>query len=207
MDGAATETFDVIEVRTADIDIVHDRVVVGDVGDVDGLVDDGEVLRAVDDEGAEAVATAKRMEGNEVVVAGADTVVGVRPGAKAHGGGPAGFGRKGGPADVLIRLPPRNPGGSPVGGGDPEPTRLNVHPTPVVVGGPAEGFIGDPGPACFSVRPVAIDIGAPSGVVDVEKGLPAVAVAFDVSPVTMRGEGLIKELDGDCGLLSFGGGR
>jgi len=167
VDGAAAKAFDVIDVRAAHKDIVHHRVVIRDVGDVDGLVDNRQVLRAIDDEGAVAIAAAERVERHKVVVAGADAVIGVCPGAEAHRGVPTSFGRKRSPADVLIRLPPGDPGRSPVSGGHPKPTGINVDPTPVVIGGPAEGFFGDPGPAGFGLGPVAIHIGAPGGVVDV----------------------------------------
>jgi hypothetical protein len=174
---------------------VHNVVDVTDVGDVGGLVDDGEVLPLIDEDGSQAASTEVPAL-DEVVAAGADVIIIVRPGADAHGVAKLCLWGQRCPADVALAVPPGDPAGTPLGIGDPDPADvLDVCPAAVVVDGPAVGFIGVKGPAGIGVKPAAFAIRGPS-IIDIA-GLPAVAVVADLSPVAIGLEVVIKEVQRD----------
>jgi hypothetical protein len=122
--------------------IHHDGVRIGDVCDVRGLVDDRGVLRTVHDDifhpwGAELP------DLDEHVVPSADPEIGIDvPTEIVAVAVDPGLGRERGPSDVVVAIPPRNPGGSPLGAGHPHPANAaEFRPAAVMIGGPAEALI------------------------------------------------------------------
>jgi hypothetical protein len=175
--------------------VVHDVVDITDVGDVGGLVDDGEVLPLIDEDGSQAAGTEVPAL-DKVVAAGADVIIVVCPGTDAHGVAKLCLWGQGCPADVAVAVPPGDPAWTPLRIRDPDPADfLNICPTAVVVDGPAVGLIGIKGPASIGVKPAALAIRGPA-VVDIA-GLPAVAVVADLPPVAIGLEIVIEEVQGD----------
>jgi hypothetical protein len=95
------------------------------------------------------------------------------------------------PADIVLVVPPVNPGGAPVVVGDPVPAEADPPmPPPVVVDGPAPGFERDPVPADHGIPdPTAVKIGPP---VDVDRVRgPDVSVRLFIDPVAAPVEFLL----------------
>ncbi len=198
---SSTPALHTIQVRTAHKHLVHDVLTIADVGDVDRLIDDGHVLCPRQQIGTIASPMAKIGHRHEVVVAGSDAVISVRPGAKTNRNRPARIRRQRRPADVGVRLPPGDPGGPPLHTRHPIPKVRHRHPTAVVVSGPAKRLVGNPSPAALRMRPITVNVGPPVGLAVRLKRLPAVAVAINVNPVAIRSEGFIKKLDGDFSVI------
>ena len=160
------------------------------LGDVDGVVEEGAVV--ADGLDAGGVAGPHEMGGaNEGVTGWAEVVTGVA--ITTDRGTRAAFWWQRGPADVVTALPPGHPGGCPFAAGDPKPTvRGQIHPAAIVVGGPPKGLTRLPRPPKRGPAPAAVDVGPP-GAVAGEARLKTEAMAAHVDPPTMRGEAFIKD--------------
>ena len=142
--------------------LVHNRgVVVGDVGDVGRLSDDGHVALGRNDRVFEA-RRAKLFCLDEAILVRTDVVITVRPIVDAGSAIETRFRRQRSPTDIVITLAPGNPGRRPFVARHPDPADITqARPTSVVIRRPTERLFRNPSPADVGVNPVAIGIGAP----------------------------------------------
>ena len=86
------------------------------------------------------------------------------------------------PTDIAGAFTPRHPCRRPLVARNPYPACIaQKRPTPVVVAGPAEGFIGNPGPAVVSERPPAAGVRSPGSIAH-HRGLIDITVVRRVEP-------------------------
>ena len=157
--------------------LVHDGgVLVGDVGHVDRLINNGDVAFDRDDGPFHAL-IAQLTSGHEAVLIGANVIIIVGPAMNAAAAFETRFRRQGRPAHVVIARAPGNPGGRPFIAGNPDPAdAAQAGPAPVVIGGPAKRFLRDPGPTGIGVNPAAKGIGTPVARFQGHARLPDVSV-------------------------------
>src|ERR1041384_5319136 len=95
---------------------------------------------------------------------------------------------------MIVGIPPANPRGRPNFIRRPAPAQPFVpKPTPIMKRRPAPGIIGAPIPAAISVNPATtVAIRTPSWVGHYDGGLPALAIARDVNPVTVGSKCFVK---------------
>lgn len=142
--------------------LIYDgRVTVSDIGDVCRLIDDRHVALGRN-EGCLNATRAKLIRRNETVLVRADVVIIVSPVMNTGAAIKTRFGRQRRPADIIIILAPRHPGGRPFISGDPNPSDVaQPRPAPVMVGCPAERLFRYPGPARVCVNPAAVGVRTP----------------------------------------------
>src|SRR4029453_5089118 len=97
------------------------------------------------------------------------------------------------PADIIVPLAPRDPGGPPMFPWYPDPAdSAEANPAAVVIGRPAELFVGNPGPTGIGVNPVAVGVGPPVAQLGGLTRLENVTVIACLHPVAVRLQFAIK---------------
>ncbi len=170
---------------------VHDDIVVDvDVGDVGGVPDEVSVPR-----NRQAVLAGRAAEVavfDEVEPGRTDSEGDLHPRIPAAPAVGERFGRQRRPADVAAAFAPGDPCRRPFMTRHPDPAvAAQQRPAPVVVGGPAEGFVGHPRPAVVGADPVAAGVGPPVGAV-CGGGLPDVSVIRRPEPRAVWIERIVK---------------
>jgi hypothetical protein len=119
-----------------------DSIAVGDnVGDISGLPDELNVPLGSFDKSRVAGFAPMRIA-NKCISSRADIIVRIGPRGYRLMRRDVCFGRKWGPANVIVTFPPRDPGRRPLSSGNPTPPRsINIDPSPVVVGCPTKTLI------------------------------------------------------------------
>lgn len=165
--------------------LVHNcGVVVGDIGDVGRLIDDGHIAFGRNDRVFEPQ-RAKLFCLDEAILVRTDVVIAVRPIVDAGAAIEACFRRQGGPTDVVITLAPGNPRRRPFIARHPNPADITqARPTSVVIRRPTEWLFRDPSPAGVGVNPVAISIGAPAARLRLAR-LPDVTIIGGLAPIAI----------------------
>src|SRR5206468_11734645 len=101
------------------------------------------------------------------------------------------------PADLVATGSTENPRGAPieVAAEKPNPAIISqLGPATIMIGRPTEVFVGDPCPTFIGIAPVAVSIRTPIRVIHRHIGLPAVAVTFNIDPVS-AGKIVVKEIN------------
>ena len=101
------------------------------------------------------------------------------------------------PADIIATGSPGNPRWPPVEvvAEKPNPSVISqLGPTAIMIGRPTEILVRDPCPTFIGIAPVAVSIRTPIRVIHRHIGLPAVAVTFDIDPVS-AGKIVVKEIN------------
>lgn len=119
-----------------------DSIGVGDnVGNISGLPDELKVPLGSFDKPRVAGFAPMRIA-NKCISGRPNIIVRIGPRRYRLMRGDVCFGRKRGPANVIVIFPPRDPGRRPLSSGDPTPPRsINIGPSPVVVGCPTKTLI------------------------------------------------------------------
>ena len=142
-------------------EVVDHIVVVDNVRDVPGLVDDLNVSL-----GGHNVPRVIRFAPMRVADKGvsrrSNAIIRVGPGRYRLLHGNVCFGWKRSPAYVFITFPPRDPGRSPLVSRDPAPSgSADIDPAPIMVGCPAKTLVGVPVPAVIGPDPVSVLVRSP----------------------------------------------
>jgi hypothetical protein len=142
-------------------EVVDHIVVGGNVRDVPGLIDDLNVSLGRHD--VPCVARFPPMGiVDKSVSCRANAIIRVGPGRDRLLRGDVSFGWKRSPADVLITLPPRDPGWRPLISGDPAPPGpADIDPPAIMVGRPAKTFLRVPVPTAIGPNPVSVLVRSP----------------------------------------------
>lgn len=170
-------------------------VAVSDVGDVGGLVDDGQVAFAWHHRGFDSL-RAKFVHWDKRILVGADVVVIVGPGMNAGAPIETRFRRKWRPTDVIVAFAPGNPRRRPFVARHPDPANIaQAGPASVMIRGPTKRLVRNPGPADIGVNPPAVGVGTPvSGRLRFAR-LPNVTVIAGLAPravtVELRVESIV----------------
>lgn len=142
---------------------VHDcRVVVSNVGDIGGLVNDGHVALRRNERGLDPL-RAEFSGRNEAILVRTDVVVTIGPIVDAGVLIESGLWRQRRPADIIVALAPGYPGWGPLIARNPNPTNAaQTRPASVVIGCPTEWLFGNPGPARVGVNPATVGVRTPA---------------------------------------------
>ncbi len=142
---------------------VDDRcVVVGDIGDVGGLIDDSDIAFRRQDRGLNPL-RAKLPGCDEGILVRPDVVIVIRPIVDAGALIEPRFRGQRRPADVIVALAPRNPGRRPFIARNPDPAdSTQTRPAPVMIGRPAEWLFRNPSPAGVGVNPATVRVRTPT---------------------------------------------
>lgn len=163
--------------------LVHDsRVVVSDVGDVGGLIDNGHIAFRRNHRGLDPLRT-EFSRRDKTILVGADVVIVIRPIVDAGALIESRLRRQRRPADVIVALSPGNPGRRPFITRHPNPAdAAQPRPASVVIGGPTKPLFGNPGPAGIGVNPAPVCVRSPVSRSFCFAGLPDVAVITRLKP-------------------------
>lgn len=166
---------------------IHNRgVVVGNVGHVGCLIDDGDVALDRNQRALNAL-RAEFFCRHETILVRADVVIIIGPILNSGAAIETRFGRERGPTDVIITLAPGNPSWRPFVAWDPDPADIaKTCPTSVMISRPAKRLFRDPCPAGVRVNPAAIGVGTPAARLLGLARLPDVAVGSGFAPNTER---------------------
>ena len=143
--------------------LIHDRrVVVSDIGDVGGLIDNGHVALWREDRGLGSL-RAEFSCRNKTILIRTDVVIVIGPIVDAGVLIESRFRRQRRPADVIVALSPGNPGRGPLIARNPNPTNAaQTRPASVVIGCPTEWLFRNPGPARVGVNPATVGVRTPA---------------------------------------------
>ena len=165
--------------------LVHNRgVVVGDVGNVGRLIDDGHVAFGWNDRVLEP-RRAKLSCLDEAILVRTNVVITIRPIVNAGAAIETRFRRQRSPTDIVITLAPGNPRWRPFIARHPDPADIaQARPTSVVIRRPTERLFRDPSPADVGVNPVAIGVRTPGARLRLAR-LPDVTVIGGLAPIAI----------------------
>ena len=167
--------------------LIHDRrVVVSNVRDVGGLIDDGHIAFRRHNRGLDPL-RAEFSGRDKTILVRTDVVIVIGPIVDAGALIESRFRRQGRPADVIVALPPGNPGRCPLITRNPNPANsAQARPTSVVIGGPTEWLLGNPRAAGIGVNPATVGVRTPTPRTFCFARLPNVAVITCLQPRAVR---------------------
>ena len=168
------------------------RVIISDVRDVGGLIDDGHVAFRRHNGGFDPLRAEFSGRDKRILVR-TDVVIIIGPIVDAGALIESRFRRQRRPADVIVAFAPGNPGRRPLITRNPNPAdSAQARPAAVVIRGPAEWLLGDPSPAGVGVNPATVRVRTPTSRAFCFARLPNIAVITCLQPCAMRLELGIK---------------
>jgi len=143
--------------------LIHDRrVVISDVGNVGGLINDRDVAFRREDGGLGSLGAEFSCR-NKTILIRADVVIVIGPVVDTGALIESRFRGQGRPADVIVALSPRHPGRGPLLTWNPDPADSpQPCPTSVMVSRPTEWLLGNPSPAGIGVNPTPVRVRTPT---------------------------------------------
>jgi len=143
--------------------LIHDRrIVISDVGDIGGLINDRDVAFRREDSGLGSLGAEFSCR-NKTILIRADVVIVIRPIVDTRALIESRFWRQGRPANVIVALSPRHPGRGPLLTWDPDPADSpQPCPTSVMISRPTEWLFRNPSPAGIGVNPAPVRVRTPT---------------------------------------------